>query len=43
MKKIYTKPTVEILHAQTAILAGSTQDAPQLPLDPDIEDEGYGD
>ena len=46
MKKQYTKPTVEILHAQPVILAGSTQGdptQPNLPLDPNPDDEGYGD
>ena len=46
MKKQYVKPALEVIHAEVVILAGTTDvdpTVPQLPLDTEIEDEGYGD
>ena len=43
MKKQYIKPEVDIFHAEVVILAGSTDGDINLPLNPDIEDEGYAD
>lgn len=46
MKKQYIKPEVEVIHAAPVILAGTTDidpTQPNLPLDPNTEEEGYGD
>lgn len=43
MKKFYSKPTVEIIHAEAVILAGTTQGDIYIPIDPEIEEEGFGD
>lgn len=43
MKKQYIKPALEVIHAEVVILAGTTDGDINLPLDTEIEEEGYGD
>ena len=43
MKKQYIKPAVEVILAEVVILAGTTDGDINLPLDTEIEEEGYGD